>query len=104
MSVGWIVSQETIDRLGGVPVVSAYVTAYAVMWVVTTVATYLAGRRLSFTHDQPNNPIVTSVFAGALWPIVVIGLLEAGMVGCLQAARRPETTVSWELTDIVTLP
>ena len=84
--------------------VSAYVTAYAVVWAVTTVATYLTGRRLSYTHDRPDNPAVTSVFAGALWPIVLVGLIEAGIVGCLQATRRPDSAMSWEFAEIVTLP
>jgi len=84
--------------------VSAYVAAYAVVWAVTTVATYLTGRRLSYSSDRPDSPVLTSIFAGALWPIVLVGLIEAAMVGCLQAIRRPETAIPWELADIITLP
>lgn len=84
--------------------VSAYVTAYAVVWAVMTVATYLTGRRLSIAADRPDAPVITSVFAGALWPIVLIGLIEAGIISGLQAVRRPQTAMPWDLTDIVTLP
>jgi hypothetical protein len=84
--------------------VSAYVVAYIVVWTVTAVATYLTGRRLSCAADGPDSPVLTSIFAGALWPIVLVGLVEAAMVGCLQAFRRTETTIPWELADIITLP
>lgn len=84
--------------------VSAYVVAYAVMWTITTVATYLTGRRLTYAADRPDAPLMTSIFAGALWPIVLVGLVEAALVGCLQAIRRPEATVPWELADVVPLP
>ncbi|MGB8402848.1 MAG: hypothetical protein WCE30_02095 [Mycobacterium sp.] len=87
--------------------VSTYVAAYAAAWAVTALVTYLIARRLARVADRPDSTVLTSLLAGALWPIVIVGLVEAGMVGaigCFQSDREPAPGVSWEVADIVTLP
>lgn len=83
-----------------------YATAYAVVWTLTTLATHMTARRFTLIGDEPEHTVLTSIFAGALWPIMIIGLLEAGMlslVASLRATRRPAPTFSEELADVVTL-
>lgn len=54
-----------------------YVEAYTAIWAVVAVATYQVGRRLSSDEQPPDHPLLTSILAGVLWPVVVAGLLEA---------------------------
>lgn len=85
---------------------ASYAAAYAVAWTLTTVATHMAARRFTLIGDEPERTVLTSIFAGALWPIMIIGLLEAvmlGLVASLRAIRRPAPTFPAELADVVAL-
>jgi hypothetical protein len=49
-------------------------------WIVTTAVTFLAARRFA---DQRHAPAVqslagVSVIAGAVWPVLVLGVVELG--------------------------
>ncbi|BBX85036.1 hypothetical protein [Mycolicibacterium aubagnense] len=54
-----------------------YVEAYTAIWAVVALATYQVGRRLSSDEQPPDHPLLTSILAGVLWPVVVAGLMEA---------------------------
>jgi len=87
--------------------VQSYVTAYVVAWTLTTLVAQLSGRRLTAFGDGVDHRLLTAIFAGALWPLLVLGVLEAGMVstiGLVQASRRPSPAPAWETADIVSLP
>ncbi|TLH49352.1 hypothetical protein C1S80_26805 [Mycolicibacterium aubagnense] len=44
---------------------------------MVALATYQVGRRLSSDEQPPDHPLLTSILAGVLWPVVVAGLMEA---------------------------
>lgn len=66
--------------------VHLYVEAYTAIWAVVTLATYLVGRRFS-DDEQPDHQVLTSVLAGAMWPVVVVGLLEAFTVALMSGSH-----------------
>lgn len=65
-----------------------YVEAYTAIWAVVAVATYQVGRRLSSDEQPPDHPLLTSILAGVLWPVVVAGLVEAFTI-TLMSGRPP---------------
>jgi len=87
--------------------VQSYAVAYAVAWTLTTVLTLATGRHLTMLSDGPAHPVLTSIFAGAVWPIVILGLIEASVLGVIesvQSYRRPSPTVPREAAEVVRLP
>lgn len=67
--------------------VHLYVEAYTAIWAVVTLATFLLGRRLSSDEQSPDHPLLTSILAGALWPVVVVGLLEAFTIALMSGSH-----------------
>lgn len=67
--------------------VHLYVEAYTAMWAVVTLVTYLLGRRMSSAEQPPDHQILTSILAGAMWPVVVVGLLEAFTVALMSGSH-----------------
>ena len=66
--------------------VHLYVEAYTAIWAVVTLATYLLGRRFS-NDERPDHQALTSVLAGAMWPVVVVGVLEAFTVTLMSGSH-----------------
>ena len=62
--------------------VGIVVVAYAVGWLLVSVAAYAAGRRLADRATPPDqfSTVTVSVAAGAVWPLLVIGLVELSSV------------------------
>lgn len=86
--------------------VHLYVEAYTAIWAVVTLATYLVGRRFS-NDEQPDHQMLTSVLAGAMWPVVVVGLLEAFAVALMagsHAWRDPAPVEPGYLATVAPLP
>jgi hypothetical protein len=46
---------------------------YLCGWVVTTIGTLVAANRVSSDRRRPQ---LLAVFAGALWPVLVVGVIE----------------------------
>lgn len=87
--------------------VHLYVEAYTAMWAVVTLTTYLVGRRLSSDEQPPDHPLLTGVLAGALWPVVVVGLLEAYTIALLSGShawRDPSPVEPTYLATVAPLP
>jgi hypothetical protein len=59
---------------------SMLIYLYAGVGIVTAVAAYVASRRISRFSPTRTVRIVTSLVAGALWPIVVVGLAQVAVV------------------------
>lgn len=86
--------------------VHLYVEAYIAAWAVVTLVTYLLGRRMSCSEQPPDRPIITSILAGALWPVVVVGLLEALTVALMagsHAWRNPAPLNPARVATVATL-
>lgn len=49
-------------------------------WIVATLVVYAVARRLADRQSPSPHPLVVSVVAGALWPLLVIGLAELSSV------------------------
>jgi hypothetical protein len=67
---------------------------YFAGWAVTGFAAYAAGRSLSHRSSPAVNPLVVSVAAGAVWPLLVIGLVELSSVMVLtKVPSKPRPSV-----------
>jgi hypothetical protein len=56
-------------------------------WVLTTLATLVASRRLA---DAPTSPVTTlclSLLAGLVWPLVIVGVVEYSSVAMYSTAK-----------------
>jgi hypothetical protein len=61
-------------------VVGTIIAIYFAGWIVTGFAAYAAGKRLSHRHSPAVHPLLVSVAAGAVWPLLLIGLVELSSV------------------------
>jgi hypothetical protein len=64
----------------GVRVVGILVLIYLSGWLPVTIAAYAAGRRLCDRYSPARHPLAVSLVAGALWPLLVVGLVELSSV------------------------
>ncbi|MDR3659986.1 MAG: hypothetical protein P4L86_06195 [Mycobacterium sp.] len=64
-----------------------YVAAYTSAWAVVALATYLLGRHWCTEEQPPHHRALTSALAGAMWPIMVVGLLEVGTVALMSGSH-----------------
>ncbi len=78
-------------------------------WVVTTLATFLAGRRLGDGATTPVSALGLSLLAGLIWPLIIIGVVEFSSVAMYSTAlsrrHQPDIPESWlsggALDDVV---
>lgn len=54
--------------------------SYLSGWVVATLVAYAAAKRFSELRSPAVRPITVSLLAGAVWPLLVIGLVELSSV------------------------
>ncbi|MFG1931786.1 hypothetical protein ACGFK1_14195 [Mycobacterium sp. NPDC048908] len=67
---------------------------YFVGWVVATFTAYAAGKRLSHRASPAMHPSLVSVAAGALWPLLLIGLVELSSVMVLtKVPSKPRRSI-----------
>jgi hypothetical protein len=64
----------------GVRVVVMLIVVYLGGWLSVTIAAYAAGRRLADRESPAAHPLMVSVVAGAVWPLLVVGLVELSSV------------------------
>lgn len=74
--------------------VEALVLGYLVGWILFTLAVYAASRRFSDTRSPAPHPVGVSILAGALWPLLLVGLVELSSVVVYTKARaKPEAGI-----------
>ena len=56
--------------------VGTLIVIYLGGWWPVTLAAYAAGKRLRDPHAPAKYPVMVSLVAGALWPLLVVGLIE----------------------------
>jgi hypothetical protein len=62
--------------------------AYSIGWVLTAIATYITSRRLRAKGSPPDRRLLVCLVAGAVWPLMLLGVVEIGVVaGAMKAAR-----------------
>ncbi len=54
-------------------------------WVIVTVGLYVAGRR--FAEGRAPNALGVSVLGGAVWPLLLVGVVEASSIVVLTKLR-----------------
>jgi hypothetical protein len=66
------------------------VDLYLCGWVVTTTVAMLAAHRFGDDRAAPELQSLAgaSVIAGALWPVLVLGIVELGSLATLSKLRR----------------
>jgi hypothetical protein len=62
--------------------VGTLIVVYLACWMLASFAAYAVGRRLADRQTHPNQPLIVavSVAAGAVWPLLVVGLIELSSV------------------------
>lgn len=60
--------------------IEALLYAYLAGWVVTTAVLAVTVRRLQDSRQPSPHPLLTSIVAGAAWPILAIGAAEMATV------------------------
>jgi hypothetical protein len=56
------------------------VVTYLGGWVIATLSLYAAGRRFSTERQPGQYAAFVSVVAGAIWPLLVVGLVELSSI------------------------
>lgn len=64
--------------------------AYLAGWLLTSVAVYVAGRRLRADATPPRRPVAMSFVAGAVWPLMLLGLIEVGALAVTEKAAHDD--------------
>jgi hypothetical protein len=60
--------------------VAILIVIYLGGWLAVTCAAYAAGRRLTDRQSPPDHPLMVSVAAGVVWPLLVVGLVELSSI------------------------
>jgi hypothetical protein len=92
-------------------VVLTFALVYLGGWVVTTLATLAAGRRLADGPTTPLSKLCVSLLAGLVWPLTIVGVVELSSVAMCSTAlawrHHPEIPNSWlgaDALDHVVVP
>jgi hypothetical protein len=60
--------------------VSMLIVIYLCGGLAVTCAAYAAGRHLTDHESPPAHPLLVSLVAGAVWPLLVVGLVELSSI------------------------
>jgi biotin transporter BioY len=76
--------------------VGTLIAGYLIGWLLASFAAYAAGKRLADRRTSPNQPmmVMVSVAAGAVWPLLVVGLVELSSVMVLtKVPAKPKRNI-----------
>jgi hypothetical protein len=80
-------------------VVLTFALVYLGGWVLTSLVTYVASRRLADGPTTPLSSLCFSLLAGMVWPLVIVGVVELSSMAVYSTAKswRHSTEVpeSW---------
>ena len=60
--------------------VTMLIVIYLGGWLAVTCTAYVAGRRLIDRESPPDHPLMVSLAAGVIWPLLVVGLVELSSI------------------------
>jgi hypothetical protein len=64
-------------------------------WLAVTFAAYAAGRRLGDRRSPADHPLLVSLAAGVVWPLLVVGVVELSSIMVFTKAQpKPASNVS----------
>jgi hypothetical protein len=61
-------------------------------WLTVSLAAIAARRRLSDSESPPDHPLLVSIAAGAVWPLLVVGLVELSSIIVFTKARPKQAS------------
>jgi uncharacterized membrane protein YgcG len=80
-------------------VTAPFLLAYAIAWATETMGLIVLARWQRETRSRPPHPVVTSFLAGAVWPVLLLGLVQYGMLAVaskiIDEAEGPATQGIW---------
>jgi hypothetical protein len=72
--------------------VATLIGLYLIGWLLVTFAVYAAGMRLTDRQVPAEHPLIVSLAAGAVWPLLLVGVVELSTVVLFAWCRpRPDT-------------
>ena len=73
---------NVVESQGGTFMVGTLIAIYLIGWLPVSFAAYAAGKRLADRRSAADQPLmmVVSLAAGAIWPLLVVGLVELSSV------------------------
>ena len=78
------------------------IAVYLGGWLSVTIAAYAAGRRLTDRESPAAHPLMVSVVAGAVWPLLVVGLVELSSVMVFtKVPSKSRSSVGIEQAELV---
>jgi hypothetical protein len=70
------------------------IAVYILGWLAVACAAYAAGRHLADRESPPDHPLMVSVAVGAIWPLLVVGLVELSSIMVFARVQsKPATEV-----------
>lgn len=63
-------------------------------WVLTSIAVAIGGRRLQHELAPPTHPCLMSILAGAVWPVLMVAIVEVGAVAFTTEALHEDELLS----------
>ncbi len=70
------------------------IVIYLLGWFAVACAAYAAGRRLAEPESLPVHPLLVGLAAGAVWPLLVVGLVELSSIVVLTRVQpKPASNV-----------
>jgi len=87
---------NAVEPQGGNAMVGTLIAIYLIGWLPVSVAAYAAGTRLADRRARPDQPlmVVVSLGAGAIWPLLVVGLVEMSSVMVLtKVPSKPRRSI-----------
>ena len=63
-------------------------TIYGAIALLSAIGVYIVSRRLGDGRRPATHPLILSVLAGAVWPLLLIGLVELGSIAAYVKMHR----------------
>ena len=87
---------NAVEPQGGYVMVGTLIAIYLIGWLPVSGAAYAAGKRLADRRTSADSPLmmVVSLAAGAIWPLLVVGLVELSSVMVLtKVPSKPKRSI-----------
>ncbi len=68
------------------------IVIYVGGWLTVSFAAIAARRRLSDSESPPDHPLLVSIAAGAVWPLLVVGLVELSSIFVFTRAQPKQAS------------
>jgi hypothetical protein len=70
-------------------VISLFIAIYLGGWIIlTTLVAFAGGKHLRDRRSPPLHPLLVSMVAGAIWPLILLGVAEIGAGVAYGEAQR----------------